>query len=170
MSIFEGLKLDSLKFLIGENNKPSEYFVNCGLYSTKEKDYINWIMANFVKENVGFIKDVIAAKSREQVTSIVEGENSANAQGAFAPVSPKNFYKNLTGKELIVYTLFEKTPGEIVSKEKIAETMWGDDWEQNYSDWAIDKMISNIRKKLQECDSRAEIKVIKGEGFMLVNL
>lgn len=38
--------------------------------------------------------------------------------------------------------------GKVVSREKIAETLWAEEWTEKYSDWAIDQLISKLRKKL----------------------
>ena len=48
--------------------------------------------------------------------------------------------------------------------------MWGDDWNDKYSDWSIDKVISNIKKKLFENNEIHTIKTFKGEGFQLLSV
>jgi hypothetical protein len=79
-------------------------------------------------------------------------------------VSPSEY---LSGQELIAFTLFKKREEEIISKDALAEVIWGEEWEEKYSDWAIDKLVSNIRKKLKENNYPKSLNSIKGRGIVL---
>ncbi len=76
----------------------------------------------------------------------------------------------LSGQELLTYNLLSSHPGEIVSKDQIAAAIWGETWEQKYSDWAIDKLISNLKKKLVDIEKPAKLQSFKKLGVMLVPL
>ncbi len=54
----------------------------------------------------------------------------------------------------------------IVPREKVALILWGDKWEDKYSDWAIDRLAYRIRKKLigLEIDPKL-FKTAKRKGF-----
>jgi hypothetical protein len=89
----------------------------------------------------------------------------------FREVTPKGdvFLENvLKGKELLVYKYLFSQKGEVVSREKIAKVLWGEDYREKYSDWAIDKVISRIRKKLTEHDAVASLVTIRGQGYTLL--
>lgn len=54
----------------------------------------------------------------------------------------------LSNQEYLALRLLISKRGKIVSKEDISKAIWFDDWSQKYSDWALDKLIFSIRKKL----------------------
>jgi DNA-binding winged helix-turn-helix (wHTH) protein len=72
--------------------------------------------------------------------------------------------------EINVYKTFIQKKGGLVSRDDIAKALWPEDTTENYSDWAIDKTISRMRKKLD--DSKRPYKyitTIKGKGFKLLD-
>ncbi len=73
----------------------------------------------------------------------------------------------LTKSEYRVVKILTQHRGEIVTREKIAEVLWEEDYIEKYSDWAIDKLISRLRKKL--CTNRGSfpIKTLRGHGFLI---
>ncbi len=78
---------------------------------------------------------------------------------------------------LLLYTRLERTvldylrshANKLVTREAIAESMWGKDSEEKYSDWAIDQTLHKIREKIKESKASYEIQTKKGEGFILVD-
>lgn len=73
--------------------------------------------------------------------------------------------KSLTGNELLIFNLLTQKEGEIISKEEIAKTLWPINWEDNYSEWAINQTIYRIRSKLK--NDKFDLKTIKNKGFIL---
>lgn len=71
---------------------------------------------------------------------------------------------NPTAQEInILNCLLENnTP---VSRDDIAKILWGKSWNTKYSDWAIDKAISRLRKKI--VDSEIKILTVKNFGYQL---
>lgn len=78
--------------------------------------------------------------------------------------TPKDY---LSGQEYLVLKYLEGYKESVVSKDSIAQVIWGDNWEEKYSDWALDKLISNLRKKLSANSYSGKIKTLKGKGIML---
>ena len=80
-------------------------------------------------------------------------------------ISKEDFSK----RELSVLQLLIDQRGVVVSRDKLADAIWGKDATFRYSDWAIDQTISRIRKKLGD-NSRSPkfIKTIRGRGFKLL--
>ena len=76
--------------------------------------------------------------------------------------------KKLTVKELAMFELLESSMGSIVTREALSAVLWGESWHDYYSDWALNKQISNLRKKMREIGYSKELKVLKTEGFILV--
>lgn len=73
----------------------------------------------------------------------------------------------LSEKELDIVNLFLQNRGNPVSRDDIAEVLWGTSSIQNYSDWAIDKTVSRIRYKLEDKKPYRIIKTLRSKGFML---
>jgi hypothetical protein len=59
---------------------------------------------------------------------------------------------------------------KIYSREEIAEIIWGNGWEERYSDWAIDQTMHRLRLKLNNSNSNFTIETKKGRGFILRKL
>lgn len=78
---------------------------------------------------------------------------------------PINAY--FSSKEVALLTLFLSRENTIVSRERIAETIWDDAWGEHYSDWAIDQTISRLRKKMNELSTAQYITTIRSQGFLL---
>ena len=82
-------------------------------------------------------------------------------------VDGKNLETLLSVQEFDVFKLLLEKRGEVVSRDSVAEALWGDNWQDKYSDWAIDQMVSRIRKKIGDRTSKALIKTIRGKGFII---
>jgi DNA-binding winged helix-turn-helix (wHTH) protein len=75
-----------------------------------------------------------------------------------------------TYQEFSVLKLLVERSGMVVNRDDIAFALWGDKLFDKYSDWAIDKFVSLIRKKLKKLNFTGNIKVKKGEGFSLLQI
>jgi hypothetical protein len=71
----------------------------------------------------------------------------------------------LREKKLMVLFLTGKK--KIVSRDCVSEALWGPGWEEKYSDWAIDKIISRLRIKLTRLGiDQKLLKTVKRKGFL----
>ncbi|MDO8610736.1 MAG: helix-turn-helix domain-containing protein [bacterium] len=58
----------------------------------------------------------------------------------------------------------------IVSRDDIGKAIWPINTENEYSDWAVDRIIARLRSKLMKLGMPKEIiKTLRGKGYMLVN-
>lgn len=73
----------------------------------------------------------------------------------------------LSGREQEIWRVFKKEKGDLVTKEKLAEVIWGKNWEENYSEWAISKAITRLNKKLQEVYGYRLLACVRGKGYHL---
>lgn len=80
-----------------------------------------------------------------------------------------NIDKILSGKEFIVYQLLNKNKNEVVTRDQIADVMWEEETAEKYSNWAIDKIISRIRKSFRNNNINLKITTIRGKGYMLIS-
>ncbi len=72
----------------------------------------------------------------------------------------------LSQRKLLAH--FEQHPGEIISKDTIAQILWGEDWADRYSDWAIDQLLSTLRERLASMKYKGKIVTKKGEGIVFL--
>lgn len=74
-----------------------------------------------------------------------------------------------TSIESSSFNYFLQHPTQTIDRSVLAQFIWGDVWEEKYSDWAIDQIIHRIREKLEKANAPYEIVTKKGEGFYLRN-
>lgn len=73
----------------------------------------------------------------------------------------------LKAKQLRVLRLLVCHKNQVVSRDKIAEALWKEKADDSFSEWAIDKFIQRLRKKLEDnLIDGATIKAVKGKGFI----
>ena len=75
--------------------------------------------------------------------------------------------QSCTSAEMGIIKLFQTNIDKSISRDQIAQSLWGADWEDKYSDWAIDQAIHRLRSKLRDSASPYSIHTKKGVGFML---
>jgi hypothetical protein len=73
-----------------------------------------------------------------------------------------------TSLERDVFELLLDKKG-IVTRQEIAQVLWQENWEERYSDWAIDQVMYRIRKKIVTTNAPYQLITKKGEGFVLVS-
>lgn len=60
-------------------------------------------------------------------------------------------------------------PEEIIMRQQAARLLWGEKYEQEYTDWALDQAIRRLREKLEKLGlSRKLVKTVKNKGFVLL--
>jgi DNA-binding winged helix-turn-helix (wHTH) protein len=78
----------------------------------------------------------------------------------------KLMVNSLNETELNIYKIFKSNKGRLVTRDQVAKTIWGNNFEEQYSDWAIDQTISRFRKKIGTFHILKEsVKTIKGKGY-----
>lgn len=138
-------KMDNIDLaLIRKDPFSINYLLDTGLLSKKSNKgiYINPLFAHYIKE---FSTPISQVKPQNEASSV-----------------------ELRGQEILLFNLLTTKQGEIVSKDTIAEAIWGQEWEQKYSDWAIDKLVSTVKKKLVETSQPYKLQTFKKLGVMLV--
>jgi len=157
------------------------------MYNIIGANWLDWryyeIVTELKLESVRQLKDGIPLTSEFCIQTGI-GRNTDKGIGYFHPLfeyfiinrfdqtkvmvaelSPENY---LTGQELKVFRLLEKEKPNVVSRDSIAKIMWDEAWNDKYSDWSIDKVISNTKRKLFEHSEKFTIKTYKGQGFGLI--
>ncbi len=70
----------------------------------------------------------------------------------------------LTKTENKIFDLLVKQKGDIVSFDEIAKTIWGEDYFDKYSEYAITKHIENLKNKITENSIHSQ----RGYGYLLM--
>lgn len=74
---------------------------------------------------------------------------------------------NPTSQEINLIGVLQKNIGEPISRDQIAEAIWGKSWNTKYSDWAIDKAVSRLRKNI--LSGNYKVITVKNLGYELMN-
>ncbi len=96
------------------------------------------------------------------------------AKGMFTPLirsentDENNLILAFTKSQRSVFSYLQAHPGELVSKDTIAQVLWGESWTEKYSDWAIDQTMSSLRGALRRMRHKGKIITKKGEGMVFV--
>ncbi len=160
------------------------------LRSAKEKDLIGRIMRNeevlmgadlsrllklgLVKEVNGkyegftklLEKAIDSPVSTGTTPSISRGaEVHLNDAGEVVLNGNVSIEDRFTAQEFNVIKFLLEAKGKLQSREKISEILWGEESYEKYSDWAIDQVMSKIRKKLKELESSTHVITVRGRGY-----
>lgn len=74
----------------------------------------------------------------------------------------------LSKKEHLLFSYLKQNLGEICEREAIIEAVWPEEEALGVSDWAIDRLVARLRKKIKE-EGEFEIVTIKTRGFKLIS-
>ncbi|MGI5825856.1 MAG: winged helix-turn-helix domain-containing protein [Patescibacteria group bacterium] len=81
-------------------------------------------------------------------------------------VNGQPFKEKITPSECKLLEIFLQKPNEVVSRDKIADALWGKDSFDRYSDWTIDQTIYLIRKRMRKWGiPHQNLQTIKGWGY-----
>ena len=85
-------------------------------------------------------------------------------------VDGKPLKSETTPNEYKILHLLYKNKKKIVTREELANILWGENAIEKYSDWAIDRTVSRIRKKIGDSVQEPRfIETIKGRGLRLIS-
>lgn len=73
----------------------------------------------------------------------------------------------LSKKEHLLFSYLKENLGEICEREAIIEAVWPEEEALGVSDWAIDRLVARLRKKVKQ-EGEFEIVTVKTRGFKLV--
>ena len=75
---------------------------------------------------------------------------------------------SLNRKEFDMLTLFANNPNKLITKDSIAEYVWGDHIDMADSFDFVYSQVKNLRKKLREARSDINLKSVYGLGYKLI--
>lgn len=73
-----------------------------------------------------------------------------------------------TRQEHELLTKFLGEPNKLISRDEIGSVLWGKNSDEKYSDWAIDQVVSKLRKKLIKLGlGENSIFTVRGRGYRI---
>ncbi len=103
----------------------------------------------------------------------LESKNGKSEEGSketlpFSLGSKGRSKMELSKKEHLLFSYLKQNLGEICEREAIIEAVWPEEEALGVSDWAIDRLVARLRKKIKE-EGEFEIVTIKTRGFKLIS-
>lgn len=74
----------------------------------------------------------------------------------------------LSKKEHLLFSFLRENQNQICEREAIIEAVWPEEEALGVSDWAIDRLVARLRKKIKE-EGEFEIITVKTRGFKLIS-
>lgn len=79
---------------------------------------------------------------------------------------PQEPFSSLTKKETLLLTYLVDHKGEICSRDDMITAVWPEF--EDISDWALDQLVSRLRRKLENQCAPMKIKTNRGKGYQLL--
>lgn len=73
---------------------------------------------------------------------------------------------NFSRRERRVLELLVDNKDKCVTRDQLGEIYWQEEWKEKYSDWAIDKVISRLRQKIEQEMMPLQILTLRGRGYV----
>lgn len=137
-------------------------------FSHSENETINYLLKTklliknkkYLEISIPVLKDFI----RETVNSKTQLNLNNSGQLLLNGVIIEGFFSR---REKRIIKLFTESKRKVVSREKIASTVWLNNKDDIYTDWALDQIIRRLRNKFVKLGlSRQLIKTIKNQGYL----
>lgn len=114
-------------------------------------------------ELISRIRAMLRRSEQYQPTLLTFGDVSLNPDTNVLACGEQT--QRLSGKEYQVMELFMRSPGVVLSADRIMERVWG--WESEAEINVVWVHISNLRKKLKAIHSKVSIRANRGLGYVL---
>lgn len=152
--IWDGLSEEAhselFSIVSGKSQVLNGYLLNTGL--VKKEDALSFFSPLFEK----YVSSLFNSKPP-----------TISKEGSVITIAGDPLESLLSDQEAEVFKLLFEKKESIVTRDAVAHVMWGEDWEEKYSDWAIDQIVSRIRKKIGDRSHKELIKTVRGKGFVL---
>ena len=117
------------------------------------------------------------AELSARIKTIIRRKNTTNKNGCFGNVCILSNEKKvlvdnqeiiLEKKEFEILEFFSNRMNRLIDKDKLAEFIWGEDFDSMGNYDFLYTQMKNLRKKLKEANASLELKSIYGLGYKLV--
>ncbi|MCA9382166.1 response regulator transcription factor [Candidatus Dojkabacteria bacterium] len=150
-----------LSFVKSKTTPLNEFLKNTGVVQIKEN-----VPTVFSPLFNSFLINLANETETTKNDSLTDQQTYINKETRQVYLNGVELNIEFTRTEFNVISLFINHLNEVVSRDDVAKAMWGEDFYDSYSDYAIDRNISRIRKKLKDNASAPKyLHTIKGVGF-----
>lgn len=162
-------RISKLKGSVLEDKVTKQALEYTGGFACTFHQFINTgevLKSEYVKSSLAEIKKEVDLKN-DLVTDegLIFLESIDISEIEFESIKLKT---NPTSQEINLIRLLQKNIEKPISRDEIAEVLWGKSWNSKYSDWAIDKAISRLRKNI--ISENHKVITVKNLGYELVKL
>lgn len=77
----------------------------------------------------------------------------------------KTIEEKFTRQEYSLFSELVRDRGKLVRRDTVGQVLWGKASYEKYSDWAIDQLMSKLRRKIKSLGIDGNITTIKGVGY-----
>lgn len=77
--------------------------------------------------------------------------------------------EKFTRQEYVTLSMFLENAGKLRTRDDIGDVLWGKESYEKYSDWAIDQLMSKLRKKLKDLGVASKLVTVRGKGYKLIS-
>ena len=81
----------------------------------------------------------------------------------------KTVEEKFTRQEYSVLSMLLQKKSKLCTRDDIGDILWGNDSYEKYSDWAIDQLMSKLRKKLTDLGVKEKLVTVRGKGYKLLS-
>jgi hypothetical protein len=129
----------------------NQYLINTGVVKNEEGEWrlFSPLFEGWIKKMIGQQKPVVDER---------EGKLWLGKQ---------KLEDELSYQEYQVLRLLWDNINQLVTRGKIAEVIWPVKTEEKYSDWAIDQLLTKVRRKIGDFGQERLIKTVRGQGVRL---
>lgn len=160
-------KLDSIwTKLLDEEKILAEKIINCNLTSEDRllPEYRHLLSIGLIQYNGG--KEKITVPLLSLVVNNAQKLNQWSVSNQQIFVNQNDLTDSFSTFEQKILRLLLSHKKYIISREKIAQSLWDSSWQEKYSDWAIDRLVYRLRQKIKQLGFDGNfIKSVKRKGL-----
>jgi DNA-binding response OmpR family regulator len=112
------------------------------------------------------IRSVVRRNNYNGSNIIVVGNINININDRSVSVNNKNIELNRKEFDILLYCI--NRPDRLLTKEQLAEAVWGDNIDQADNFDFIYAQVKNLRKKLVQAEATPKIKAVYGLGYRFI--
>lgn len=117
----------------------------------------------------GTLFESVIQKGQGRLTtpSLTEGHFSFDESSGAILADGRNIEEKFTRQEYEILRFLLNEHDKLKSRDEISQAMWGKESYDKYSDWAIDQVMSKLRKKLKDFGADRFLVTVRGRGYKL---
>lgn len=142
-----------------ENLNSLEFLVSIGMIAKKDSRYV--LFSHIFRQALLTSKDH-KPTTKERSFEYVSENNEILLEGS-------TIEEKFTHQEYMILCEFLKSQGKLMTRDDIGAVLWGQESYEKYSDWAIDQLMSKLRKKLGDLKVKEKLVTIRGKGYKIIS-